>query len=256
MPFTGRVIRFTALFFAGVLLAASPVLRESLLLHARPLVAAVQTQMATHMKEHFSRVTDVLNAVMRGDLEDARASARWIADHQTEEGLPAKSGTQLNAMRASAKKLADTTDIRLAANAAATLASTCGTCHRSQGVTPALPEPPKASPGTGLEDHMRAHGEAVAYLYGGLVVPSDALWKKGADLLKAAPLESQALPKDPKVTDQIKAYEIRVHQFATLAQQADTKTRVTLYGELMASCAECHGLHGRVWGPGLPKTEP
>ena len=27
------------------------------------------------------------------------------------------------------------------------------------------------------------------------------------------------------------------------------------YGEVIGSCATCHGMHGRVWGPGVPKTE-
>jgi hypothetical protein len=102
--------------------------------------------------------------------------------------------------------------------------------------------------------HMAAHQQAIEYLYQGLVTPSDVSWNKGAELLKAAPLATSELPADPALTDDIKAFEGKVHQFAGMARKAaDANTRVGLYGELLAGCAECHGLHGKVWGPGLPK---
>jgi mono/diheme cytochrome c family protein len=36
---------------------------------------------------------------------------------------------------------------------------------------------------------------------------------------------------------------------------ADIGTKVAFYGEYIGGCAGCHGLHGKVWGPGLPKTQ-
>jgi mono/diheme cytochrome c family protein len=35
----------------------------------------------------------------------------------------------------------------------------------------------------------------------------------------------------------------------------DIGTKVAFYGEYIGGCAGCHGLHGKVWGPGLPKTQ-
>jgi hypothetical protein len=73
-------------------------------------------------------------------------------------------------------------------------------------------------------------------------------------MLKGAPLKKEELPNDPKLTEEIKAYESQVHQIAERARKAnDPKTRVAVYSEVIAGCAECHSLHGRAWGPGVPK---
>jgi cytochrome c553 len=95
---------------------------------------------------------------------------------------------------------------------------------------------------------------AVDLMYQGLVGPSDEAWKKGARQLGQSPLTLKDLPKDPKLTKEIAALVGVIH---TLADKADAavapNARATLYGDVIATCAECHGLHGKVWGPGLPK---
>ena len=209
---------------------------------------------AAHMEDHFGKVEQVQEAVIRGDLESAKQPAQWIAEHQSMQGLPAKTETQVAAMKLAAQRVIEAKDIRMATNAVATMASTCGTCHRSSGVTPKMPAP-AMPPETGdLAGHMLAHQHAVDYMYQGLVTPSEDLWRKGAELLKVAPMAKDKFPEDPKLTEDIKAYEAKIHSFAEMARKAsDPKTRVNLYGELLAGCAECHSLHGRAWGPGLPK---
>ena len=45
-----------------------------------------------------------------------------------------------------------------------------------------------------------------------------------------------------------------MHALADRAAAAtDAQARVEIYGKLAADCASCHALHGRVWGPGVPK---
>lgn len=215
--------------------------------------AGQAAQTATHMKEHFDQVNVMQDAVIRGDLGALREPAKWMTEHKA-DGMPPKAATQILAMQTAAKRAAEASDINMAANAVATMASTCGTCHRATDVT-VKPTPPAEPPKTNdLKAHMLAHQQAVEYLYQGLVVPSEASWKKGAELLRASPMQNEKFPGDEKLTDDIKAYEVKAHQFANMAAKAsDPKTRVGVYGALIASCAQCHGLHGRVWGPGLPK---
>lgn len=215
--------------------------------------AGQAAQTGTHMKEHFDQVGVMQDAVIRGDLEALREPGKYMAEHKV-DGMPAKAGSQIQAMQAAAKRAAEASDIHMAANAVATMASTCGTCHRSTD-TVVKPAPPAAPPKTeDLAAHMLAHQQAVEYLYQGLIAPSDELWKMGAQLLRASPMQKEKFPADEKLTEDIKAFEIKTHQFADMAGKAtDPKTRVGVYGEIIASCAGCHGLHGRVWGPGLPK---
>jgi len=208
---------------------------------------------ADHMADHFSHVHAIEQAVIRGDLEAAQAPAQWIVEHQSLSNLPADSAVYLAEIRNSASGVASTDDIGNAAVATATMVAACGKCHTATGVTPTMPE--VAAPGAeGITGHMQQHMQAVDLMYEGLAAPSDELWKKGAEMLKASPLEGENLPQE--LSDDVKASETRVHEMADRAiNAADTGAKIAIYGELIGGCASCHGLHGKVWGPGVPPVQ-
>ncbi len=210
---------------------------------------------ALHMREHYTKVHAVENAVIRGDLEAAKEPATWLAAHEASKELDKASASQVSAMRQAARRAADASDLPSAANATAAMLATCGDCHRAAAVVPPTPLPERPAIG-GSVGHMLAHQRAVDQMANGLIVPSAALWKEGAEALKASPLRSSDLPRDPKLTREIAAAEDRVHLLAEQASAAtEESARVTAYAQIISTCARCHGLHGRIWGPGLPKTE-
>lgn len=206
-----------------------------------------------HMDEHFARVRAIQDAIVRGDLEAAKEPARWIADHQEASGLPGSAAAQVTAMKDAARAVTSAPDIGAAARGAASLVATCGDCHAALKVSGTMPSAVvvTAVPRAEKQAHMAEHQHAVNLLYRGLVGPSDADWRKGAEALKDAPVGADVLPE---AREAIKA-ETRVHELAAKASGAKNReARVAVYGELIGSCASCHGLHGRVWGPGAPKT--
>ena len=149
--------------------------------------------------------------------------------------------------------MASTDNIGNAAVAASILVSSCGACHTANKVAPTMPALAPPAESTGIVSHMRAHQRAVDLMYRGLVAPSDELWTQGAEAMKAAPLADKDLPK---VSNEVARFEARVHELADRAIKApDHGAKVAIYGEIVGGCANCHGLHGKVWGPGLPKTE-
>jgi len=205
-----------------------------------------------HMAEHFTKIREVEEAIIRGDIESAKGPAQWIAEHQETAGLPAGTENYVIEMKSAAKAVGATDDIGNAAVAAAKAVSSCGTCHAAAKVTPKLPDEAAPADTSGTTGHMREHQYAVDLMYRGLMSPSDDLWKKGAEALKASPLTEKDLTK---VTKEIVKFDARVHELADRAVKApDTGAKIAIYGEIIGSCATCHGLHGRVWGPGLPKT--
>jgi hypothetical protein len=226
---------------------------------AEPAVAATPQPTAVdakaRMDEHFTKVRTIEEAVIRGDIEDVRESAMWVADNQGLAGLPANLQPKIDELKGSARAAAAARDIWSAAQATASMVATCGACHKTANATPTMAPPamPPAQP-AGMPGHMLAHQHAVDLMYQGLVGPSDDAWKKGAEELKKAPLTLKELPKDPLLTKEIAAIEGAVHAMADRAETAvETRARVALYGELIAACANCHSLHGDIWGPGLPK---
>ena len=218
----------------------------------RAPAAAPAVNTAAHMAEHFTKIRELEEAIIRGDIESAKAPAQWIADHEETTGLPAGTESYVTEMKNAARAVAATDEIGNAAVAAATAVSTCGNCHAAAKVAPKLPEERAPAEHSGTVPHMRGHLFAIDMMYRGLITPSDDLWRQGAEALKGAPLTEKDLTK---VTKEIVTFETRVHELAGRAINApDAGAKIAIYGEMIGGCATCHGLHGKVWGPGLPKT--
>jgi cytochrome c553 len=217
--------------------------------------AAPAVDVSKQMHENLARVITMQEAVIRGDVEAAVEPARWIADHQPAAGLPAGQESVLANLKKAAAVVAEAKDPKNAATATAMVISYCGTCHAAAKVTPAVAEAPKPAANGPVAAHMMEHQWATDLLYQGLVIPSEERWQRGLAAMQATPLSEKDLPKDAKLTKEIVALEKRVHELAGKAKTAtDLGTKVAFYGEYTASCAGCHALHGKVWGPGLPKT--
>jgi hypothetical protein len=207
---------------------------------------------AARMAGHFGKVRELEEALIRGDLEAAKAAAQWIADHQETAGLPAGTESYVTATRNAARAVAASASLGNAGMAAAFAVAACGECHAAAKVTPKMPEvsAPPTAPGTPAL--MLGHQHAVDLMYRGMVGPSDTLWKQGAEALKGSPVSDKDRAKASK---EIVAFETRVHEVAgRAAQAADAGARIAIYGELIGGCASCHAMHGRVLGSGLPKT--
>jgi cytochrome c553 len=219
--------------------------------HAQTPQAALPNVPA-HMSDHFTKVREIEEAIIRGDLDAAKPPARWIADHQEIAGLPAGTERQVKEMKASAASVASADNIGTAGLVAANLVGACGDCHAAAKVRPALPAVSAEASGTERQRHMLEHQHAVDHMYRGLIAPSSDEWMTGALALKAAPLGGRAFAD---VSKEAVAAETRVHELADRAAGAAVQSaRVTIYGALIGACASCHAEHGRLWGPGLPKT--
>ena len=97
---------------------------------------------------------------------------------------------------------------------------------------------------------MLEHQRAADEMMQGLFIPSETQWTQGATRFAAAPLQRQDLPRDPKLTPEIRKTEQQVHQLAERALKATAwKDRGDIYAQMLTTCASCHSLHGVVWGP-------
>jgi cytochrome c553 len=204
---------------------------------------------AARMKEHFAQVSVIHAAIVRGDLAAVREPAMSLAEQGGPKELPPGTAPHVATMRRAAKSAAEARDISTAAAATASMFATCGDCHRASGIMPAAAPPARPEIG-GAVGHMLDHQRALDKMLQGLVVPSNALWHGGAEELRAAPLQVSELPPDAKFTWQLEAAEERAHQLADEAARAgESSARVSVYGRMLATCADCHSLHTAIWGP-------
>lgn len=215
--------------------------------------AAPPADRAAHMQAHYSQVLTVHAAVIRGDLTAARAPATWLAEHEAPASLPDGSAPFVAQMRRAARRTAQASTVLEAALGTADMLKTCGDCHRGVGTMPSVAVSRGSDVG-GIVGHMLAHQRAAAEMLQGLVVPSSAMWRAGTSGFSGAPLRSDRLPLDPKLTPELAASERRIHELAAQAGKTDERgARAVFYGQMIARCADCHALHRKVWGPGNPR---
>ena len=125
----------------------------------------------------------------------------------------------------------------------------CGRCHEAVGVRPGPSSQQRPEVG-GIVGHMLDHQRAVDALLQGLVIPSASRWQEGAGMLAVAELRGRDLPSERNYTRDILAAESAVHVLADRAARASTpQERAATYVEVLTTCAKCHGLHRRIWGP-------
>jgi hypothetical protein len=203
-----------------------------------------------YMQVHFSQAMTVHEALIRGDLLAVTGPAIWLATHEAPGSMPAGSAPFVAQMRRAARRTADTSSMLDAALGAADMLRTCGDCHRAVGTMPAPQLQPPSAEVQGVVGHMLAHQQALDQMLQGLIVPSSASWRSGAEALRAAPLRPNTLPRDPKLSSTLVASETRIHELASQASRVeDTAARAVFYGQILSRCADCHALHRGIWGP-------
>ena len=216
--------------------------RGCLPIFALTLVGCVKPGTNTHMWSHFDRALDAHNAVLAGQVIDARAAGQWLIDHP-EGDLPRGSETLERRLLQYARELAGAKDMTEAAVNVAGIAEVCGECHRQFG-----PGPRFAGGGVPVDRtadvsrEMQRHAWATGRLWEGLIGPSDAAWMAGARVLKDAPMTPSQLPAREGAEEDIAALERRVHEFGQLSLGASSSERTVIYANLIATCASCHRL--------------
>jgi cytochrome c553 len=207
------------------------------------------SDVAARMRDHYGQVLTVHAAVIRGDLPAIAAPARALAERLGSGGAVGP-GDPVAAIRSAAERAASAKDVPAAASATAAMLGSCGDCHLASGVMPAAALPRLPIVG-GVVGRMKEHQRAVEQMLQGLVVPSNSLWREGAEGFATASLHPSDLPAKSVEQRQMTAVEDRLRQVAKAAATAPAgEARVIAYATLLATCADCHSRHAKVWGPG------
>jgi cytochrome c553 len=208
------------------------------------------------MQHHFADVMLIHEAVIRGDLPSVRQPALRLTTASMPPGVPEAAAPFVANIRKAGQRAADATALAAAAQATVAMVTECANCHRAVGVSPAPSLTVRHDVG-GVVGHMEEHQRAADDMLVGLMIPSTSQWLGGAERLRVATLLPSTFPKDPKLTKEIRQLDIRVHEMADRAIDAETATeRAHAYTDLLTTCAQCHRLHSSVWGPGRGLEPP
>lgn len=242
MTRTSRVRVWTA--GGGVFAACLGVWTIGLMAQTTPL-----PERLVQMRHHFAQVSLVHDAIIRGDLAAVQAPATELASLPVPAGLPMTAERFVAPIRRAGRRAADATSLRDAAAASVAMLTECGNCHRAMAVS-VVPARSKTPDVGGVVGHMLEHQRAADEMLQGLFIPSPSTWQTGAARFATAVLRPDEYPTDSGMTANLKKVEARVHAVATAAADDVTDTaRAARYAQLITTCAECHSLHKRVWGP-------
>jgi len=201
---------------------------------------------AARMSEHFTRAGQLYAAVAGGRIDSVRVRAQEILDHETGEGLPARSMGYVDELRSFTSLAARAPDLESAASSVARVGAACGACHtylkrgpRYGGQIQTGPPPEESD----VAGRMHRHRWAADRLWEGLIGPSDEAWRAGAVVLRDAALYTDALTRDVAQYEQVTKLTWTVHEIGARADvMTDRHQRAGLYGELLGTCARCHAL--------------
>jgi hypothetical protein len=94
----------------------------------------VRHRQVWEMQDHDRDVREAREALRRGDLATARQAGVWLAEPDLVPGLPEGTQAHLDAVRASARILAEATELQAASIALTEMTAHCAACHRQLAV--------------------------------------------------------------------------------------------------------------------------
>lgn len=197
-----------------------------------------------HMLSSFDTARTIERLLIRGQLDNARYFARSLATEPDVPGMAAWA-PQIERVRERAAALATAPDIAAACRSAARLADACASCHRDAGAQAEFQPPREVPPNLPtVAARMARHRWAADRLREGMIGEADDAWRAGLDVLASAPLASLGADRQELAR--------RLQQIAEQARHAAKGApadRARVYGELLVTCAACHGRTTHPDGP-------
>jgi cytochrome c553 len=183
----------------------------------------------------------IRRAIVAGDLERARDAGRSLVARLPLTGLPARLDSHQAALRSAAAAVVQAPDLAAAAAASSELGLACGACHGSMK----LQGPPAGDMPNGdeWEAAMARHAWAADEMWTAIVWMAPDRFARAVESWNATPLVRPHTHDEKRFTSEALALEDRVHDLAERAAATpNAHERAALYGSVIATCSECHGL--------------
>ena len=209
---------------------------------ATPLIGGDQLTRVLEMHDSYLTLITARDAAAHGETDVSRELLTEIATQPMPEGVSSVWAPEVLALHVAAGRGARAERAEGVAQGIASAAQSCGSCHASTGYSPMLAgqsEPPSPDSPSTL---MKRHAWAAQQLWDALIIPSEDRWQQGATVLEQSKLEPQSL-FDSEYVAEVGAERVHGLQAATklVVDAEDWNARAEAYGELLHSCATCHG---------------
>ncbi len=229
-----------------VLLACAPIP----VAHAKPAAAPPPPPGPTmgevvrlHMSENLASAIATRDAVIRGDLAEAREELEWMANNADPGTSIAAGAPWLEALRAAARAGHQGRSVREYGLAVGREGAACAGCHQT---LKASLSPVTASQPTDGNGHGKLANWAVSTMWTGLVANSDTAWAAGVGGLAGLPPDGAGYwvgAPGPAATAAIGTLK----EQATAGKAATDRTsRGETFGQVVGACGSCHAEVGAI----------
>lgn len=208
------------------------------------------SEVVVHMGEHFWQLAIAQDAAIEGNLAAIHEATGWLAEHEPVEGLPESAAPLLEALRTRSARAAEAPDLMAAATAIGGVAASCGACHHALEVDLPTVVQDEPAPGGDLRSQMSAHIRAADLMWESLVAPSDEAWLAGANLLAEVEILPETVAQSEAEVPIVADLLAQIRGIARASVAAPSEDRPGLYGQLLATCGQCHTALGGGFRPG------
>jgi len=198
---------------------------------------------AHHMQASLWLAMHTRDAVIEGDLNEAKEAARALASHDYGNTIPEDWKKWIGDLTKGAEGVVLAGGIEDAGQGVGAIALACGNCHFHHNAGPEVQRAPPMEwrdSTDSVDERMERHSAGIAQMWAGLVEPSEEAWRSGTITLTRAPL-APPQTADGSVGPRAAAEIERVRELAKRARTAGShEERAQIYGELVAGCGHCH----------------
>lgn len=197
---------------------------------------------ATWMRTHYVEGRGIRDALVRGEPDEARDRLVRVTRLPSPRGAPASWEPPIEALRASASRATEAEDLPALSGALSELAARCAACHVATDAAVTFDSPNLPAASEDAPAPMQHHQWAAERMWQGLVAPDPTRYREAAAALAEAPLHSAEVVVGQAPPLEVVRIAERARDVAGRASRAETEEeRAALYGELVATCAGCHG---------------
>lgn len=198
--------------------------------------ATTREMIRLHMGEHLARALSAYNAVVMGDLTQARADLSWMSDHHEPDPVVDASAAGVAALHTAARDGLKGSTAQDYGVAVGRMGAACGSCHTTAaaGLSPMIASKPQGA------DHKNLGTWAVSSMWTGLVSNSAETWTTAAGGLTGLPTALSGYGVSASTPGAESALATLTTQSKTAANAQDRNARAEAYGKVIGACGSCH----------------
>lgn len=226
--------------------AQTPATDQAQAPQAHPPLTGDQLHRIGQMHHGYTSLITARDAYVSGDANAARLELTNVAMQPMPEGVAPIWAPNVLTLHQMAAKGAQAELSEGVAEGIGMSANACGSCHQATGYIPNLAMMPEPPTGDDASAQMLRHAFAAQELWDGLITHDITRWQRGSAILEHTRVTPELLFGQGYYARMgARQVDALIQATTVLREATEWEPRATAYGELLTTCASCHGTPSR-----------